>query len=75
MAWLGQQEKMTWESSSSLPKSLIDDFHRGLSSNELVNTSRNYGAINHTLVMASEGNPPKVKKIKQEENTITFDSG
>ena len=74
MAWLGQKEKVTWESSSSLPKSLIEDFHKGLSSNEMV-TSRNYGAINHTLVMASESIPPKVKKIKQEENATTFDSG
>lgn len=66
---------MTWKPSSSLPKNLIDDFHKGLLSNELVNSSRNYGAINHTLVMASEGIPPKVKKMKWEENTTTFDSG
>ena len=40
-----------------------------------LNTSKNYGAINHTLVMASEGIPPKVKKMKQEKNTTVFDSG
>ena len=33
-----------------------------------------YGAINHTLVIASEGIPPKAKKLKQEENTM-FDCG
>ena len=33
-----------------------------------------YGAINHTLVIASEGIPPKTKKLKQEENTM-FDCG
>ena len=71
-------EKLTWEPSSSLPEGLIDDFHKGLSSNELVNTSVNYRAISHTLVMAlmgSESMSTKAKKKKQEENTDTFNSG
>ena len=75
MAWLGQEGKLTWEPSSSLPKKLIDEFHKGLSFNELVNTSRSFGAINHTLVMASEGVQPKAKKLKQEGNTAMFNSG
>ena len=75
MAWLGKEEKLTWEPSSSLPKELIDDFHKGVSSNEMVNTSRSYGAISHTLVMASKGIPPKAKKMKQEGSTAMIDSG
>ena len=75
MAWLGQEEKLTWEPSSSLSKELIDDFHKGMSSNKMVNTSRSYGVISHTLVIESKGIPPKVKKMKQEGNTAMFDSG
>ena len=75
VAWLGQVEKLTWEPSSSLPEGLINDFHKGLSSNELVSTSINYGAISHTLVMGSESMSQKEKKTKEEENTNMFNSG
>ena len=61
MAWVGQVEKLTWDPSLSLPEGLVDDILKGLSSNELVNTSMNYGAISHTLVMGSESMSPEVK--------------
>jgi len=68
VAWLGSEEKLTWEQSSNLPKELIDEFHKGMSSNEISDLNNSYGAINHTLIMeASAGTTSKAKKMKRDD--------
>lgn len=74
VAWLGQEEKLTWESSSSLPQILIDEFERGIVNSEGVVTSCGYGVTNHTLVV-SEANVLELPPAKKTKKDLKFEYG
>ena len=68
MAWLGPEEKLTWETSSNLSKELIDEFQKRIPSNETSELKSSYGSISHTLIMeGSTGTTSKAKKIKLDD--------
>lgn len=53
VAWLGQNEELTCEPASTLPRRLIDEFESGMISNgEIISNSR-FGVVHHTLVVAT----------------------
>ena len=66
MAWFEEsnQERITWESESSLPQSLIDEYESGKVEEELVTDSR-FGIRSQTIVMGKRDDvPPANKKSK-----------
>ena len=72
VAWLGQDEQLTWEPSSSLPVELINEFHRGIAHDQFTNVKNCFGSINLTLFTDTLcDTPSKPKKLKPS----TFDSG
>jgi len=72
VAWLGQDEKLTWEPSLSLPAELINEFHRGIAHDQFTTVKNCFGSTNHTLFTATScDTPSKPKKLKPS----TFDAG
>ena len=67
MAWLGQEVKLTWESSSLSPKGLIDDFHKRLSSNEMVSIQVGTTEVSVTHWLWHQTLSSKSEKVKLEE--------
>ena len=63
MAWLGCEEKITWEPSSLLTESLINEHEKGLSYTEVIKTDARFGAVHHTLTVTNEdiSEPPSKK--------------
>ena len=55
--------KTSWESSSTLPDSLIEDYEKGASSDVLESFSSG-GQTIHTVSISPGGNEPKSKKLK-----------
>lgn len=53
MAWLGCEEKITLEPSSSLTQSLIDDdeYEKGVLFTEVIQRDGRFGAVHHTLTV------------------------
>lgn len=64
MAWLGCEEKITWEPPSSLTQSMIDEFEKGELCTESVQTDARFGAVHHTLTVKTKATsePPPSKK-------------
>ena len=63
MAWLGCEEKITWEPSSSLTQSLINEYEQGVLCTEAIQTDARFGAVHHTLTVKSKviSEPPSKK--------------
>lgn len=64
VAWLGPEEKMTWQPESSLAQALIDEYEKGVVYSETIETESSYGVISHKLTVAElhEAEPPPKKK-------------
>ena len=54
MAWLGCEEKITWEPSSSLTQSLINEYEQAVLCTEAIQTDARFGAVHHTLTVKSK---------------------
>lgn len=52
VAWLGPEDKMTWEPASSLAQALVDDYERGVTYCETTETETSYGVISHKLTVS-----------------------
>lgn len=75
VAWLGQQEQMTWEPASTLPQSLIDEFEGGVIGVGETITNTQFGAINHTLVVATSCDTASSPAKKLKTVPVPSDSG
>ena len=66
VAWLGQEERMTWEPASTLPQVLIEEFESGMVGTGQMITDARFGVFNHTLVVETSKVPdaPLAKKLK-----------
>ena len=66
VAWLGQEEQMTWEPASTLPQVLINEFESGMVSTGQMITDTKFGVVNHTLVVttSSATGVSPAKKLK-----------
>ena len=62
MAWLGSENKITWEPSTSLTQALIDDFENGVVCKEAIATDTRFGSTNHILTVTSSVEEPSVEE-------------
>ena len=64
MSWLGCEEKITWEPSSSLSQTLINEFEKGVLYTEAVQADVRFGAMHHTLTVTTKViSEPPLKKL------------
>lgn len=69
MAWLGLENRISWESSASLTSTLIDDFEKGIICKDIVVTDKRFGATSHILSVTSDVEEPSAKRA----NTSAID--
>ena len=63
MAWLGCEEKITWEPSSSPSQTLINEFEKGVLCTEAVQVDARFGEMHHTLTVTTKViSEPPLKK-------------
>ncbi|XP_065899118.1 uncharacterized protein [Dysidea avara] len=75
VAWLGSDEKITWESRSSLPQHLIDDFENGMQYEEAVITEAKFGAVNHTVTINMTTTTPEQPSKKSRTSLPDYTPG
>ena len=75
MAWLGPDERVTWEPSQCVPPTLIADFEAGLKPTDEVFTDKRFGLINHTLSVGSSKADTKPCSPKRAKVTPVYDKG
>ena len=75
MAWLGQEERVTWEPSQCVPQPLITDFEAGVKPTDEVYTDKRFGLINHTLSTGSSNADIKPCSPKRAKVTPVYDKG
>ena len=66
MAWLGHQEKVTWEPASAFPTAVIQEFESSDACTQEITTDSSFGVINHTVVVTKldQTKPPPAKRAR-----------
>ena len=64
VAWLGRQEKITYEPVDIIPQSLITEFEAGIKPTDNIMTDSRYGVTSHTLTASVESQEPDPKRVK-----------
>ena len=65
---------MTWESSSSLPQKLIDEFEEGIVYDESIETDMSYGVTNYMVIARKRKNATEPPLAKQAKVFLTSDT-
>ena len=75
VVWLGCNEKLTWEPSSSLPQHLVEEFESNEPCAEEVLSDSSYGVVNHTLTVRKKSpptvQPPPAKQSRKSASLLT----
>ena len=70
VAWIGNEEKITWEPASTLPEIIVKEFEDGLStSEETLLTKSKYGITSHTII-TSQQLPAPAKRSKTDSPSV-----
>lgn len=64
VAWLGRQEKITYEPADLIPQYLITEFEAGIKPMDNIMTDSRYGVTSHTLTASVESQEPDPKCAK-----------